>query len=353
MLAGIRLDHHEAPAKIAETGTGDRLTMPNVDNIGSNLPNFFIVGVMKGGTTSLAKYLAAHPDVFMSPVKEPHHFCKDIRIEDFRPDYRRSVEFDIRKYLSQPMLEEKHVGFFPYWEQYVQLFRDTKGETAIGEASVGYLYSSVAASEIAKKLPYAKIVISLRNPVERAYSHFMMDLATGDSKHNDFRQAIDDDFSSAKKGWGVSSLYIEAGLYHTQVKRYLDFFGQANVKIVLYDDLVSKPCETVRDIYDFLGVDSSFISPVLTEKFNVSSGQKYPELNRFLKQNPLAVSLKKYLPASLRSTIKSRYLLSNEQRKITKSEREYAFTFFESDIAATASLINHDLTGWHPSLAHT
>src|SRR5882672_9220913 len=115
------------------------------------LPNFFIVGAPKAGTTSLYYYLSHHPEVFMSPVKEPNFFS-----------YDETVKQNLYH-------KEKGVGKF---EEYRQLFASSNGHhKAIGEASVSYLFYPSVPQRIHELVPKAKIIISLRNPVERAYSH--------------------------------------------------------------------------------------------------------------------------------------------------------------------------------------
>src|SRR5262245_16436607 len=117
-------------------------------------PNFFIVGAAKAGTTSLHAYLSAHPQVFMPALKEPHYFA----------DFELSPEFDN----FMPVIRDQPA--------YQDLFRGSQGSTAVGEASPSYLCDPAAAARIKAAIPDAKIVISLRNPVDRAYSHYLMDL---------------------------------------------------------------------------------------------------------------------------------------------------------------------------------
>src|SRR5579872_1954454 len=102
------------------------------------LPNFFLVGAMKSGTTSLYRYLNAHPQVYMSPIKEPNYFCSD--------------------FIPQP---SDPAGKIVSWDDYVRLFRAAGNETAIGEASVVYLCSRCAAQEIHRVLPNSRILILL------------------------------------------------------------------------------------------------------------------------------------------------------------------------------------------------
>ncbi len=119
---------------------------------------------------------------------------------------------------------------------YLKLFAKGAGCRAIGEASVSYLWDRGAPARIRAAIPDARIVISLRDPIERAYSHYLKDVREG-WQGLPFYEALLEDWERPEKGWGVSHLYTELGLYHRQVKRYLDTFGPEQVLILLFDDL--------------------------------------------------------------------------------------------------------------------
>src|SRR5437667_3118215 len=165
-------------------------------------PNFFIVGAQNSGTTSLYGYLKQHPDVFMPALKEPHYFAQITPSHEQR--YLRTIVRDEAAYL--------------------RLFLKAKGYPAIGEASPSYLWDANAPHRIRKAVPHAKIIILLRDPVERAYSHYLMDVREG-RQDLPFLQALERDWNRSKKGWSVSQLYVELGLYAEQVRRYLEVFG--------------------------------------------------------------------------------------------------------------------------------
>jgi hypothetical protein len=107
----------------------------------SRLPNFFIVGAPKAGTTSLYHYLDQHPQVYMSTIKEPNFFAAEIREENFDPKLRRGIAREtrgLRKFLSGPMHEKRFGGIVADWEDYLHLFANANNESALGEASVCY-----------------------------------------------------------------------------------------------------------------------------------------------------------------------------------------------------------------------
>ena len=122
------------------------------------LPTFFIVGAPKAGTTSLYHYLEEHPEVYMSPIKETNFFSS-----------KQMQEQEL--YYDATPIQSKN--------QYLELFKDVSQEKQVGEASVSYLYYTGVAKKILEFNPKAKIVIMLRNPVDRAFSHFLMDKRLG------------------------------------------------------------------------------------------------------------------------------------------------------------------------------
>jgi len=315
--------------------------------MGNKYPNFFIVGVAKAGTTSLYHYLRQHPEVYMSPIKEPHYFAKDIDINSFREDYKKNV-INIKDYLSKPSLEERHIAFVRNLDDYLQLFRDVKDEKAIGEISNGYLYSTVAAKEIYAFNPHAKIIIILRNPFERAYSHYIMNLRLGFTKETNFVKEVINDYNKSQKGWGISHLYIELGLYYEQVKRYLETFPKQNVKIILFDDLKKNIEKTVREIFKFLSVNAN-VNIDFNKKANVGVYlvPKSEKLNKTILNigRPLKFLLPDYTRKQMMNVYKKLFMKDGKP-KLTVEHRKVLLPFFIEDIERTQRLINRDLSMW-------
>ena len=200
-------------------------------------PNFFIVGAAKAGTTSLYSYLRQHPEIFMpSDIKEPHYFAQ------VRPSRAQ-------RYASPVFISDR--------DAYLRLFRSAGGYRAIGEASPSYLWCPEAPERIHAVAPRARIVITLRDPVERAYSHYLMDYREG-MQHLPFHEALQADWRSREKGWAVSQLYVELGFYARQIERYLRLFGAERVHVLLYEDirrLAHGDRRVLADILRFLDVD--------------------------------------------------------------------------------------------------
>jgi len=221
-------------------------------------PNLFIIGAAKSGTTSLYSILATHPDIFMCPIKEPHHFSKDIDPKLFRDEYKKANDFNVKTYLDNTPLPEKHIAFIKNSDFYFDLFREAETQKYIGEASPSYLYSNVAAKEIYSYNPEAKILIILRDPLERVISHYQMDIVSGRQNEKNILKGVLHDYQTKNKGWGITNLYIELSQYKKQVNRYLDLFEPYNVLILNFNDLKNDGNGLIKKITRFLGVSESF-----------------------------------------------------------------------------------------------
>ena len=315
----------------------------------SKIPNFFVVGATKAGTSSLDNYLSQHPEIYISPIKEPHFFSEDIRMANFRLDYRKRVFFDVKAYLENHPLPFKHTAHIDNQSQYLELFREVKNEKAIGELSVGYLYSNCAAENLFKFNPDAKIVMVLRQPVERAYSHYLANIRDLWDYDSGFINAIERDFYSSKKGWGQSHLYIELGLYFEQVSRYLKRFPESQVKIFLYEDLKNDSVNFIKDLCTFLEVDPSILTVKdLAEHKNVAVSPRIKILSIYLPiLNALRIFIKMLSLDKIKPMIKKAMFSSKNVPKLREDEFEQAMKYFSNDIQKLSVLIKRDLQLWY------
>jgi len=307
-------------------------------------PNLFIVGAAKAGTTSLYNYLDMHKDVYMSPIKEPHFFSKDIRHSTFTHKGASKVSIDMKKYLAKEILEKRHIEFIENFDDYIELYRDVKNEKIIGEISTGYLFSNVAAAEIYNFNPDAKIIFVLRNPIERAFSHWLMDLRGNDVCRSSFLDAVQEDQHKEDKGWGKSHLYIELGLYYQQVKRYFDIFPREQLLVLLFDDMKTNPKLFYKTIYSFLNIE--YMKMNTTQKHNQASILKYPYINLIVKKFKLNLIASKLLPFNVIKFFKNILLTNESLPKLTTKEREELLEYFEGDIKKLEKLIDKDLSVW-------
>ena len=217
------------------------------------LPNFLIIGAAKSGTTSLFNYLAQHPDVFMSPVKEPNYFALCEGPINLRGPVDEASMFRLMHRKSVTRLDA-----------YEALFAHAAGHKAIGEASPRYLYAPQAPAAIARRLGALRLIAILRDPAERAYSHFVMNRHRGVEPCASFADALAAEDERVADGWDWDWHYVRLGRYAAQLERYLDHFDRVQVRICLYDDLRRDPQRLLQDLFDFLGIEASFVADVST-----------------------------------------------------------------------------------------
>lgn len=229
----------------------------------NNFPNLFIVGAAKSGTTALVDYLNQHPEIYFSPIKEPHYFSKDIRYENFREDHKRNTNINLENYFKQKPLQKRHIAFISKKDDYLSLFAGADKEIILGEASTGYLFSKVAAKEIYDFNPNSKIIIILRNPVERTISHYFMDAKNANPINTIYKDLLND-YSSVQKGYCISNLYIELSLYFEQIKRYLEIFPANQILILRQETLNSFSQDVINTICKFLEISKLKKLPIKT-----------------------------------------------------------------------------------------
>ena len=317
-----------------------------MENYKTILPTFIVVGANKGGTTSIYHYLKQHKQVYLSPVKEPHFFSKDIDVNLFKREFAQNKLQDIDKYVNGEMKEEFHAAFIRDIEQYKKLFSKVQDQKAVGELSTSYLFSEVAAKEIKALIPDCKIIICLRNPFERAYSHYRMNLWTGNSNEFDFYKALVEDYDYKPKVWGNAHLYTEIGLYYQQVKRYLDLFGKDNVKIIFTEDMKKNAAQVVKELYEFIGVDSSFV-PDTSTRYNEVFTPKYKNITWFLNKSGIRPLMKRLSPQVLKNIfVKVFYKGKGEKGEIPANAKQFMLEKFSEDISKLSVLLNKDLSNW-------
>ena len=296
------------------------------------MPSFLVIGAAKSGTTSLYHYLNQHPDVFMSPVKEPNFFA----LEGERPSFRApGADERINRWsVTDP-------------DEYRKLYAGASGESALGEASPVYLYSEKAVGRIGHHVPDAKLIAILRDPAERAYSGFLHLLLNGRETVEDFGEALALEERRKRENWDWIWHYKSMGFYHEQLSRYCQAFAPEQIKIYLYEDLEGDPAGVVRDAYAFLGVDASFV-PKPPARYNATGIPRSRRLNDLLrKDNPLKAAIKPLLPKKFR-----RKLLMNMQNKILvkppfpERERRGLVEEYREDVLGLQALIGRDLSGW-------
>jgi hypothetical protein len=292
------------------------------------MPNFLVIGAAKAGTTSIYYYLKQHPQVYMSPVKEPRFFA--FGMDGTRDFYGPKDE----GYITSTIFS---------LEDYKALFDKVSDEIAIGEASPPYLYHPEAAERIWQYLPDAKIIAILRDPSERAFSSYCYALQGGREPLEDFAQALQEEPIRRQKRWSARWIYSEWGFYFAQLTRYFNRFNQEQIRIYLYEDLCNDPIGVMQDMYGFIGVDKSFIPNVKT-KYNVTNVFKNSLIYRITIKREYIKFIRPFLPSGVRKTLKSHLISSRPP--LSPSVRKQLINLYRDDILKLQDLINRDLSAW-------
>ena len=283
--------------------------------------DFFIVGAPKAGTTSLYHYLDAHPDIEMSSKKEPDFFS-DADLQKQRMYYSEVRINNLSKYNALFKQED------------VQLR---------GEASVSYLYYPDVPSKIKEYNSEAKIIIMLRNPIDRAFSHYLMDYRLG--LVTDSFETIINNKSKHKNAHLHYQQYLSVSEYSSQIERYLDVFGKNKVHIIDYENFKNNTAEIIKEVFSFLGLNSDF-SLNLSKKYNLYSMPK----NRIIRYIYSFVMLRRIFsflfPKKIVQYIRGVLFRVDKKPKISAETRDFLIEFFHNDIQNLSRLLNKDFTKW-------
>lgn len=293
----------------------------------NNIPNLFIIGAAKSGTTSLHYYLSQHPDIFMSTVKEPHFFAN-------------AKEKDKRIYEQPQKGELHHTRIITDLDIYLSIFESDHPVIYRGEASPSYFFDSNAAEKIADFNPDAKIIVLLREPVSRAFSHYNMDRNMNIQDEKDFVKAVEKDQLNTDKMWGGAHLYIELGLYYEQLKRYSKYFPAKQILILKFEDFIADPLKGLENIFEFLNLDINKIDNLKLEPKNQAQYTRGTFSSKALiviRNNRLLNYIKSLVPVKVKKALKS-YALSkaklngNNTNRLSPAVKDYLNnTFFKKD----------------------
>lgn len=282
--------------------------------------DFFIVGAPKSGTTSLYHYLNQHQDICMSLIKEPNYFSSE-ELNDQGLYYKAKVISKL--------------------ESYYKIFIKEKDHQLLGEASVSYLFYQNVPLKIYKYNPNAKIIILLRNPIERAHSHYLMDYRLGHTKIS-LDSILND--SSVKDHALLYQQYIELGFYYNQVKRYIDVFGHNNVCVMLYDKLKENNEKLTNNILRFLNVDLNndinFKIP-----YNRSKSSTNKIIQKLYSLTFIRKSVSFLFPNIIISYI-NKIFFNNKENSLSTRLEDKLYNLYSEDILLLEKMLKIDLSSW-------
>jgi hypothetical protein len=284
------------------------------------LPNFVVIGVAKGGTTSLYRYLDQHPDIYICPDKGTNFFG----YEDAR-DWKWHDEGE------PPLLRHFHVRTLADYEA---AFAGADHEKAIGEVSPQYFRCPTAAQRIHEHIPRAKLIASLRNPAERAFSGFLMRTRRGETVEDAYRELTPE------------SSHVREGFYYARMKRFFDLFPREQMKVFLFDEFKRDPAAVVRDVFEFLEVDPGFV-PDTSVRHNPASVPRSGLLNRIFFHPKAIRGAKAVLPERLQGTAKRLRARSQRAAPTFPADlRAELLALYREDIEKLEALLDRDLSVW-------
>ena len=295
---------------------------------GFKIPDFFIIGAAKSGSTSLWYFLGQHSDIFMTDdiaYKELGYFCFNYGCNDL--------------------------------QTYSTYFNSANKGQLVGEACHAYISSPESAELIWKLNPNAKIIAILRNPIERAFSLYSWMVENG-YEYLSFNKAIKREKKILSNSEIVNKkfmhsyfrnyLYLNSGLYYNQIKNYYRLFESKNIFISTSEDLKNNTEETLQEILKFLGVENVNFKFERTNQ-NVSEHGYIPILN-FFNKNYVPYFLQKIRISKNRihmiQNVFNKYVKTGELKKLDTNAKSELITYYRDDILKTSQLIKKDLSNW-------
>ena len=291
------------------------------------LPNFLIIGAAKAGTTALHNYLQQHPQIYLTPDKETNFFAFE------------GININFQGIGDEALKEFSITDLATYQKQFIGV----TNESAIGEACPLYLYHAEAAKKIHHYIPDCRLIIILRNPIDRAYANYLHLIRDNRETLQNFDRALAAESQRIENNWEWFWHFTQVGYYTKQIQRYYDLFDRNKIAIYLYEDFVDSPIYLLQNIFKFVGVDNDFV-PDLSIRPNKSGKPKSKLLNQLLmKPNPIKTILKPLFPAAIRQKIQHRNL---EKPQMSITTKQKLTQLFREDIIACQELIQQDLSSW-------
>lgn len=218
--------------------------------------DFLVIGAQKSGTTALFRYMQGHPELYMPPQKEINFFANEDR-------FQRGLGW--------------YVGTY---------FEGADERKLWGEVSPHYMSYGRAPRRIHDAFPHAKLIALLRNPIDRAYSHYRMAVRRGQERRT-FGEVITDQRRTLstlpETETGDDSDYVLAfSRYGLALESYLRYFDREQLLVIFQEDILSRPEENLREVFSFLGVSEAYVPPNLGKKYHVGGVKRFEALERWV-----------------------------------------------------------------------
>jgi hypothetical protein len=294
-------------------------------------PEFMIIGAAKAGTTALYRAIRGHPGVFLCE-KEPRFFAFAGETPSFRGPNDHRLMTDVVTDAAD----------------YQRLFLGARPGQLRGEASGLYLYVDKAPRVAHQYAPQARLIAILRQPAERAYSHWLHQRLTGAESLSDFVEACAAEPERLRAGWGATWAYLSRGFYGRQLDRWLEYFPREQLLILFYEDWIASPRETLARVWRHLGLES--LPNATIRRLNVTSGQpRWRWLEQIIAyDNIFRRCARRNFPLAWRDVL-SRLIHSLNHYRVPPLDpeirRELTARFYE-DFGRVEELTGRDLEAW-------
>jgi len=266
----------------------------------------------------MSYYLMQHPQVFMPENLEPYYFAR----LDIPQNYKREIISDEKKYLN--------------------LFKNAKNCKVVGESSPVYLYCPHSALEIKNRFPNSKLIISLRNPIEIAYSEYFSLKFMGFDQNRSFDELLDSSEEQLTRNeFHIDSL-LEAGFYSKHIKRFQKIFSKNQIKIIIFEEYVKNTVPTINSILSFLGIKESIT-------FDVTPKGAYKVPRNFASQKLMNNSTfrkaaKFVIPTVTRQKIGERFLVKESSRPpLKQNQRKRLKQIYQDDVENLSEILGRNL----------
>jgi hypothetical protein len=300
-----------------------------------SLPDFFVAGVPKAGTTALHAALAQHPSLYLSPVKEPKFF-----LTDGQPPPAQGGPGDARTY-------REHI-----WRRsdYEALFSAAPAGALRGESTPFYLYSEAAQERIRALVPQARLIVVLRDPIERAHSNWTHLWSAGLDPIDDFVEACAAEDRRIADGWADFWHYLRLGLYGRQLERLYSVFPREQVLVFRYRSLIADPAGLLNVVCGFLGVEQDLLTDVPRENVTAhpTPTSRHRSVGRLLRAGSAVTSrLPGHAGSSVVDLLQRRLQADALPRQpLTWEQRQALIPHFEADIRLLESITGEDFGDW-------
>jgi len=296
-------------------------------------PTFIVIGAGRSGTTSLHDYLAQHPQVFMCAEKSPNYFVSGDPLPEWEGPRLRAMA---RQWVSDA-------------DEYTALFSAAGAATARGDVSPVYLQSLNAPGRIKAQYPDVKLVAILREPVDRAYAHYLGRCRDGLESRATFADVVTEELGRPLPETVAFGSYLGCGRYHHFLQPYYDLFPREQIRVFLFEDLTRNARALMRDLFEFLGVDDGF-EPDMTLRKGQTGVVRHP-VARLLWTRSVAVrtAIRPWLPRALRDLAGPIVLRDLQRPPLDPGIKARLRPLFAEDIHRLQALIGRDLSHWQGS----